>query len=272
MIKNDLPQSGIFEITEYGSLSSLLNSDNKRGVLFVYVISGRLHAFSEERKKTLSSGECLSVSLGRGYTFHADEAAPCTALYIAADGSLVYDLLRFYNISDFMSVTSHSAFEAIEEIQHRMETDVTYDANGDITTAFHRFLFKLKRSNRLGIRSGGTASEIKKYIDSHLEIKLTLDELSNVFFVSKTQIFRIFKKAYGIAPMQYFLKNKVELAKKMLEDGSLRISDIAEALAFTDAKHFTKTFKHLTGELPRDFRKRVVQKSNESTHNTEETK
>ncbi len=271
MNKNNLSHSGIFEITEYGNLPQLRCSENERGVLFVCVTSGKLRVVGTDREKALSQGECTSFSLGRGYKPMCDGNEPCEAIYIVADGSLVYDLMRFYGISDLMSVSVPSAPEALEEIHRRMDSGDESDAGGDIATAFHRFLFKLNRASRLGFRSGGTALEIKNYIDAHIEGKLTLDELSKMFFVSKTQIFRIFKEAYGIAPMQYFLKMKVELAKKMLEDGQLKISDIADALSFTDAKHFTKTFKRFAGELPRNWKKRALQNKRSNTiKNTEE--
>ncbi len=259
MKKNECLHSGIFEITEYGDLPHFLSSENGSGVLFMCVTSGRLRVIGTEREKALSVNDCLIASLGREYRFLPDGEGNCQAIYISANGSLVYDLMRFYGMSDFTTVSSPSAIEAIEEIQRRKNHGCDSDASGDISTAFHRLLFKLKRAGQIGMRSGGTALEIKSYIDSHIEGKLTLDELSKVFFVSKTQIFRIFKEAYGTAPMQYFLKMKVELAKKMLEDGKMKISDIAEALSFTDAKHFTKTFKRFACELPRDCRKRAIQ-------------
>ncbi len=262
MIKNDSMHSGIFEIADYGDLPHFLKSKNERGVLFMCITSGALTVSSEENIKNLSAGECFVASLSRGYKFSFTDDKPCNASYVSADGSLVYDLMRFYGISDFMSAIAPSALEALEEIQRRRLHGADLDAVGDTATALHRFLFKFKRAYDLGSsRPGGTALEIKNYIDAHLEGKLTLDELSKAFFVSKTQIFRIFKEAYGTAPMQYFLKNKIELSKKMLGDGTMKISDIAEALSFTDAKHFTKTFKRFTKELPRSYRKRSLQNS-----------
>jgi AraC-like DNA-binding protein len=92
-------------------------------------------------------------------------------------------------------------------------------------------------------------------MDTHIEEKITLDTLSKIFFISKTQIFRLFKEEYGLAPMQYFMKEKIELAKKRLLNTALKISEIADALSFSDAKHFAKTFYKYTGMLPSTYRK-----------------
>ena len=95
---------------------------------------------------------------------------------------------------------------------------------------------------------------IREYIDTHTDKKITLDELSGMFFISKTQIFRLFTREYGIPPMRYMLKKKIEVSKGWLTDTDMRISEIAEAFCFTDAKHYTKTFRAFTGMLPREYR------------------
>jgi AraC-like DNA-binding protein len=48
---------------------------------------------------------------------------------------------------------------------------------------------------------------------------------------------------------------KVEKAREMLLNTDLRISDIAESLAFSDAKHLSKAFFSVYGVLPKNFRK-----------------
>ncbi len=253
-----VPNSGIFEILECDSGRFECESKQERGVMFLCVSSGKIRAVGADYDKFIKEGECIAVVLGRGAVIQPEgEFADVT--YAVADGSLVYDLMRLYGVYDFFSALAPDAFEALNEVCFRMKSSSGYsDGIGDAATSFHRFLFKFSRASFVGAFDKGTASEIKKYIDSHLEGKLTLDDLQMRFFVSKTQIFRCFKEAYGIAPIQYCLQQKIELSKKMLSDGRMKISEIAEVLCFTDAKHFTKTFKRITGELPKNYRRRMT--------------
>ncbi len=249
----------IFEIIEFGTRPHMRTTSRDRGVLFLCVTSGKLRANGKGYEKNLSQGDCLAFALGRGYKLMRDGDESCTAAFVIADGAIVYNLMSYYGISDFASAKSPEALEALNDIQTRVsKPEGDTDGAGDALSAFQRFLFKFKRASQLGGRmTGGTAGAIKNYIDSHLEGRLSLEELSKIFFVSKTQIFRIFKDAYGIAPMQYFLSQKIELSKKLLLDGGVKVSDIAEMLSFTDAKHFSKTFKRYTGELPRNYKRRA---------------
>ena len=127
--------------------------------------------------------------------------------------------------------------------------------------AVHRFFLKAGKAISAGNAvKKNTATLIRGYIDTHVDGKLTLDELSANFFVSKTQIFRMFKESYGMAPMQYFLHKKIEYAKHLLSTTDKHMAEIAEELSFTDAKHFSKTFKNYAGILPRDYKKQIKSK------------
>ena len=73
--------------------------------------------------------------------------------------------------------------------------------------------------------------------------------------MSKTQIHRLFKEEYGVSPIRYLIDRKIEISKKLLENEGLKISEIAEALSFSDARHFSKTFFRREGLLPSEYRK-----------------
>ena len=60
---------------------------------------------------------------------------------------------------------------------------------------------------------------------------------------------------YGVSPIRYLIDRKIEISKKLLENEGLKISEIAEALSFSDARHFSKTFFRREGMLPSEYRK-----------------
>ena len=67
-------------------------------------------------------------------------------------------------------------------------------------------------------------------------------------------LYRVFTTKYDTPPMKYMLRMKIETSKEMLAETEMSISEIAEALSFTDSKHYTKTFRNLTGMLPSEYR------------------
>ena len=129
--------------------------------------------------------------------------------------------------------------------------DYLFDASGNIIIPHH-----FGRPAQGAVGRAVSARDIRDYLEANVGNKLTLEDVSAHFFIGKTQIFRLFRDAYGMPPMQYMLRAKVEKAKTyLLQAPPLRVSEIADALGFTDARHFSKTFRRLTGMLPRDYRK-----------------
>ena len=174
--------------------------------------------------------------------------------FIVASGTLCEQICALFGIEDGFSA---SVTGASEELFRICELAQSLSANlPEISFCFHR-LIKTASDAKISEEKGKVDSAvlIKEYIDSHADGKLTLEDISKVFFISKTQIFRIFKMYFGMPPMQYFLFKKVEISKKMLTEDNMRVSDIAEALGFSDSKHFSKTFRKYSGVLPREYRK-----------------
>ena len=134
--------------------------------------------------------------------------------------------------------------------------EALFTTEGDVLYKLHTLLHLLAEPTcGTGSRTKPTAvAKIKEYIDTHADKKITLELLSKQFFISKTQIHRLFTAEYGIPPMRYMLKRKIEVSKELLTDTDMKISEIAESLSFTDSKHYTKTFRAFTGMLPRDYR------------------
>ena len=223
-----------------------------KGVLFGCVISGESELISQRSRQPLSKGKLFVKELSRSLGFTKD----IRCAYFVADGNLTYELLEINGISDGAIASVHNGYEEIFRICELSKEPC--QGLSEIAFSLHRLIKCV--ADTLNEETKGrvnTASLIREYIDSHASGKLTLEEISSVFFISKTQIFRIFKSYFGISPMQYFLQQKIEISKKMLIQDNMRVSDIAEALGFSDAKHYSKTFRKYTGALPRDYRKEM---------------
>lgn len=79
------------------------------------------------------------------------------------------------------------------------------------------------------------------------------------------QSYDAFRKEFvqqtGMAPGKYRAKSQMHRAAEMLVHHHITLAEIAEELGFSDAYHFSNRFKQLTGESPREFRKRTPRAS-----------
>ena len=222
----------------------------ENGILLCYKLSGRLVYKRVATEYIAEEDEITYLELSKGYVFSDDGETA----YAVFDGCVVRALADICSVGDGTSVKASECKELFLKLLDAINGDV-------LSEAAYRLHGVLRCIRAVVLQNASakpdTAFLIKEYIDTHTYDKLTLDGISRVFFLSKPQIFRVFKGRYGVSPMQYHSMRKVEEAKRMLERTDMRVSDIAEELGFSDAKHMSKTFKKYSGQLPRSYRKTV---------------
>jgi len=64
---------------------------------------------------------------------------------------------------------------------------------------------------------------------------------------------KLFKKFYGVPPIQYINQLKLKRAKELLSSGMYSISETAYNSGFSDLSHFCRFFKANTGFLPSEY-------------------
>ena len=96
--------------------------------------------------------------------------------------------------------------------------------------------------------------QIISYLKSNVQRSVTIDEIAKTLSYTKSYLFRQFKKSTGDTIMSYFLKIKVDVAKKMLREGKSTVSEIAAHLAFESPNYFSKAFKKVTGRTPMQYK------------------
>ena len=64
-----------------------------------------------------------------------------------------------------------------------------------------------------------------------------------------------FAAVYGVPPLQYIMRMKLDRAKELLSSGK-SVNETAAAIGFTDPNYFTRFFKERTGVTPTEFVRR----------------
>lgn len=97
---------------------------------------------------------------------------------------------------------------------------------------------------------------IQHYLDEHYTEDISLDFLSEHFFISKYYLSREFKKEFGTTIIQYVLAKKITNAKELLRYSNASIEGIAQLCGIDDASYFNKVFKKMEGCTASEYRKR----------------
>lgn len=91
--------------------------------------------------------------------------------------------------------------------------------------------------------------EIIHYINENLASDLTIETLSDKFFLSKYHMMRKFKEETGYSMHQYILEKRILAARNLILEGSAATVASVEC-GFKDYSTFSRAYKKLLGRLP----------------------
>ena len=106
------------------------------------------------------------------------------------------------------------------------------------------------KSPTVADKENDRATAAHKYISDNFEKKLSSADVAAAVGLSESHLRTVFKKAFGISPMNYLNTVRVDQAKKMLESGIFSLSEIAAACGFANVYYFSTVFKSITGISP----------------------
>jgi AraC-like DNA-binding protein/mannose-6-phosphate isomerase-like protein (cupin superfamily) len=102
------------------------------------------------------------------------------------------------------------------------------------------------------IKKNNLIDEIIHYINSHIDEEITIDRLSEQFYLSKYHLLREFKKYSGTTLHKYIVQKKLIQAKYLILNG-LPIISVYEQCGFGDYSNFFRAFKAQYGVTPKHY-------------------
>ncbi|NQX63315.1 response regulator transcription factor [Paenibacillus qinlingensis] len=105
--------------------------------------------------------------------------------------------------------------------------------------------------------NGGVIASVKQYMEINISLEFTREDIAQYVHLNPAYLSRLFKKETGLSLADYILQIRIDKAKRLLEETSLKISTVAEAVGYSHFSHFGKMFKKLTSFTPQDYRKMV---------------
>lgn len=98
--------------------------------------------------------------------------------------------------------------------------------------------------------------QAQAYIESKLDEKIPVEQLSARFATGRRNFDRRFIKATGNTPVEYAQRVKMESAKKAFETSRKTIHEVMYEVGYSDLKAFREVFRKITGISPLEYRGR----------------
>ena len=96
--------------------------------------------------------------------------------------------------------------------------------------------------------------QAQAYIESRLDEKISVEDLSSRFAVGRRNFDRRFIKATGNTPLEYSQRVKIESAKKAFETSRKTVNEVMYEVGYSDIKAFREVFRKITGMSPLAYR------------------
>lgn len=104
--------------------------------------------------------------------------------------------------------------------------------------------------------STAVVARIRQYIRSRIGEEITREELASHVYLNPAYLSRMFKKETGLSLSDAIIQERIQEAKRMLEQSEYKVTDIAEKVGYTSLGSFSNLFKRVVGVTPQQYRAR----------------
>jgi AraC-like DNA-binding protein len=229
--------------------------------VFEYVVKGIGYIETPEEKYTVKEGDFYFLNRHRYHIYYSDPDQPYEKMFIVLKGSFVDFLVSSYLINDSVYIKKcnlNSLMVHIINLLNR-EGPVNYDRLAISVLELFQQAFPPPYQNNA--TNNRIPERIKNYIDAHINEKITLEDISNNLYISKSHIERAFKKEYNQTPLAYCANQKIIQVASMLVTTDYSLSQIAQQLGFSDVKYMSKSFKKIKGKTPMEYKRDKLSES-----------
>ena len=182
----------------------------------------------------------------------------------SSDSDVLYRLTN--KVIALNSESSDEISQILKEIKSSFVTDEFFVRGGKNSIAeqmaacrFERFLLNLIITesgvqSQIRTHTAKLFSAIIEVMSNNAEKNLSVEEISELCSIGKSNLKKIIKKYTGGGVIKHFTTLKIVRATSMLESG-MNVSEVSERLGFSSPSYFSYVFKRETGTAPINFKK-----------------
>ena len=255
-------------VQETGSLQSIephvSRRDDLASLLFFVVIKGSGTLTYQGKSYHIGTGDCIFINCLEEYAhesskedpwtlswvhFYGKEAAGLYRHYLEQGGRLLFhpaDLSPFTKTLESLFAEQSNKNAFYEQVCHKYLTDI-------VTSCY---LSAGSESDKSGDSIYQKMGSVRSYIEEHFSENISLDFLSEHFFISKFHLSREFKRINGVTIGNYLNGKRINEAKKLLRFTDQPIGSIAASCGIPDINYFTKVFVKYESMPPSHYRKK----------------
>ncbi len=221
-----------------------------------YVLSGKGYLILDNKRITVSAGDTFVYLPFEYRHYWADPQEPWEKIFITFSGRMAQKTAKMYNIPRSLCIKGFDTSTKLNTLISLARSAVqdNSDPTEKIIPILHELLYGIYTNIHRNV-STLTEEIMKDYLDNHINKTFSMDDFAASMNLSKSQITRLFKKAYGTTPYKYLLNQRIDEAKTALIETTEPLKNIAGITCFYDEYYFSTYFKQITGYSPSEYRR-----------------
>ena len=100
--------------------------------------------------------------------------------------------------------------------------------------------------------------KVIRYMSEHLDEKIDVDQLADMVHMSHVGLLKKFKHHTGRTLAHYLIMLRMSLAKQLLLENTLRITEISVRCGYANSYYFSNAFRKYYKVGPREFREKML--------------
>lgn len=220
-----------------------------------YIVSGSGTVTNDTRTVIAEEGDVYFLKANKYHNYYSHKDNPWTKIWFNFQGILAEKITECYGLENellFHAPELKSYFNEILEIAKNPDCQ---NVHGEIATVFLKLAQKLNKKIQKPSSVSAIAMGLKNELDKKTRFDSDLKSITDTLFCSENHAIREFKAAFGITPYEYLQQKRFSIAKSMLKNTAMSISDIAASLDFYDIHYFSICFKKRFRITPSAYRK-----------------
>ena len=204
------------------------------------------HALTTEDMDTL-------ISLVNTLTYEI-KAFPNTSISYVRD--IYYNLLlKLINFSKDRKIDLSNSLDSNNFFEDILQFNNIFDINYYLLDKINSLFKILDERNK----NDKPILNILRFIhENYFDVNLSLEEISKNIFLTPAHICVIFKDYTNTTVNKYITEYRLDKAKKLLKDPSIKMNEIASKVGYRDGNYFAKTFKKEIGYSPSEYRRKFT--------------
>ncbi len=220
-----------------------------------YISEGEGYIRTPDGEVKVGAGQIYILKKGQDHYYRSSPTNPWRKTFINIVGEMPLIIMREYGFGDewlFGGEELRPVFEQIEQLLSCEVADAGIQAR---LSSIFLYVISYLGMSKMRTAHGEEATKLKDYLDNNTDRIISNVELAAQIFRSPDYCVKLFRREYGTTPYDYQLSEKMRIARRLLRDTAMPVSEIAESLGYDDPKYFSGLFKQKCSMSPRDYRK-----------------